>query len=145
MKAVAIAASVVLGMLAAPPARACRVNAPADERIARSGFDTVVLGTVEHADYTGERGSDWHPWKGTVRVERTLRGDTEARRLVIGRTGSTAACDDGVEPPKPGDAWIVYLRHENGAASVVLAYPFSIALSADPTLRGDAGLGSLGR
>ena len=128
------AAAALATAVAAAPGLACRYNAPPAVRIARDGFDAVVAGTVERAAYTGERGTDWRPWRGTVRVTRMLRGSTEARRLPIGRSGSTAACDDGVAPPKKGETWILYLRHQNGAASVVHAFPAEIARSADPAV-----------
>jgi hypothetical protein len=128
------AAAALATSLAASPALACRYNAPPAVRIARGGFDAVVAGTVEQASYIGERGPDWRPWRGTVRVTRLLRGSTGARRLPIGRTGSTAACDDGLAPPNRGETWILYLRHQNGSASIVHAFPVRIARSADPAL-----------
>ena len=128
------AAATLATFVATAPGLACRYNAPPAVRIDRGGFDAVVAGTVEQASYTGERRTDWRPWRGTVRVARVLRGSTAARRLRIGRTGSTAACDDGLAPPKPGETWILYLRHQNGSASVIHAYPTRIARTADPAV-----------
>ena len=121
--------------LAASPAHACRANLAPAQRISLAKAETVVLASVLSADYTGERGPDWRPWEGTVQVEQVLRGQTGAERFPVGRRGSSAACDDGIPPPRPGDLWVLYLGTFNGEESVLLAYPVSIARSADPTLR----------
>lgn len=120
--------------LAASPAHACRVNLDPAQRIGRAKAETVVIASVLNAAYTGETGPDWRPWEGTVQVERVLRGQTGAARFSVSRSGSSAACDDGIPPPRPGDLWVLYLGTSNGRESVRLAYPLSIARAADPTL-----------
>ena len=119
------------------PAFGCRINLPAETRIRTSNAETVVLASVLEAKYgeaaflTGER----YPWIGSVQVEQTLRGQTKMLHFQIGRTGSSAACDDGIPRPEVGDLWILYLATYKGEELVVQAYPSAIAISADPTLQ----------
>jgi hypothetical protein len=97
-------------------AQACRYLAMPGERIDRAfRSDTiaaVVLARVERAAYTGERGHDWHPWSGSARFVRLLSGKTIARRFELYRSGSSAACDDGVPVPKSGDLWVIYVKKQ---------------------------------
>ncbi len=130
-----IAPTVLMMIVLSAEVFACRYNAPASERIRRIPTNIIVLGEVENAAYEGERSHDWHPWRGVVAVKRVLVGQVEAQRFQIGRSGSTAACDDGIQPPKSGDFWIVYLADDNGVIRVAHSYPLSIALASDPRLR----------
>lgn len=134
MRLLVFTIAAVVGGLATSPAHACRVNLDAAERINLAKAETVVLVSVLRAAYTGVRGPDWRPWNGTVRLERVLRGQTVAKRFPIGRSGSTAACDDGIPPPRAGDRWVLYLGTSNGEETVRLAYPLAVAHSADPNL-----------
>ena len=128
-----IAAALVVG-LTSNSAEACVYNAPPSSRIARAGANTVVLVTVKQASYTGQRRPDYRPWKGTVQLKRVLRGATRTQRFSIERSGSSAACDDGIPPPAVGQIWVLYLGQREGSQVVLLSYPLAVARSADPNL-----------
>lgn len=97
----------------------------------------MAIARVLQAGYTGEAGPDWKPWTGTVRVERVVNGFTPLIGFTIGRSGSTAACDDGIGPPIPGDLWALYIGKRNGRTVLVNAYPLELAVGVDPKLSGD--------
>jgi hypothetical protein len=128
-----IVASLVVG-LTSHSADACSIYTAPDVRIARINAKTVVLVTVVQASYTGERTPDYRPWKGVAQLKRVLRGATSTRRFSIRRSGSTAACDDGISPPAVGETWILYLGQRDGSEVVLLSYPAAVARSADPDL-----------
>lgn len=132
-KAYLIAAALVVGF-ASNSADACSYNAPPSIRIAQAGAKTVVLVTVAQASYTGQRKPDYRPWKGAAQLKRVLRGTTKTKRFSIERSGSSAACDDGIPPPAVGQTWVLYLGQRNGSQVVLLSYPIAVARSADPDL-----------
>ena len=123
-------------LLSSSAAFACRRNMPIAERIAKSDAGTVVLAHVEQADYIAELQNDYHPWEGFVVVKHILKGRTDTKIFPIGRSGSSAACDDGIPAPKPGDAWVLYLKNDEQVANYgyELAYPLDVARDADPDL-----------
>jgi hypothetical protein len=120
-------------------AEACRRNMLIPERIARSGADTIVLAEVKGAAYLAGAAADteYRAWEGSIFLKRILKGQTAVRNFRIGRSGSTAACDDGIPAPKLGDAWVVYFKNgeqpspEHGFWN---SYPLEIARQADPRL-----------
>ena len=124
-----------LGVAAPTVASACRINQPPESRIKRT-FDTVVIATVVRADYTGETGPDLHPWEGSAQVIRVVAGAADAPQYLFGRSGSTAACDDGLPPPQPGETWVLYLNKANDRSglTVNLSYPLSLVRDLDPRL-----------
>ncbi len=122
-------------LLGTTSVKACIFNAPAPDRINRVRADTVVIGVVTKALYGKRSRFGERPWNGTVQLKRVVRGNTEAGRFVIGRTGSSSECDDGTKAPASGDLWVVYLRTEGGKDIVLLSYPLSVAREADPRLR----------
>lgn len=114
---------------------ACRVNPSPAARVNRD-FDAIVVARVVSAGYTGETGPDWRPWTGTTEFRRSISGVPVPRVMKIGRSGSSAACDDGVLPPPPGEDWVLYLDRHNGKLRVVQSYPLTMALRFDRRLRG---------
>ena len=138
MKAGGIRAGLILGcaaLLMSEAALACRVNRPPAARVNRD-FDAIVVAVVGSAGYTGEKGLDWHPWAGTTRFKRSIKGSPVPLTFEIGRTGSTAACDDGVDPPKAGEEWVIYLERRDGRLTVAQSYPLAMAIHFDARLRG---------
>ncbi len=134
MKALHFFLALGAAVAATSSANACIVNNPPAVRIDQSRADTVILATVLEASYTGERGPDYRPWRGHVQLKQVLRGSTSTRRFSIERSGSSAACDDGIAPPAIGDTWVLYLGRRNGKKAVLLSYPLEIVRAADPTL-----------
>jgi hypothetical protein len=63
-----------------------------------------------------------------------MSGRTDLSTFTFGRTGSTAACDVGITPPRPGDVWVLYLAERNGRTLVLHSYPIDVARAADPKL-----------
>lgn len=122
-------------MLAPGPSWACRAFFPPSERVLRP-FDAIVIGRVQAAAYTAPEALDWHPWSGVVSVEHSVLGKADARRYAIGRTGGSAACDDGQPPPEKGERWVLYLgRNPNtGALQVLQSYPLRLARQWDGRL-----------
>ena len=129
-----IAAATVVCGLVNSTVYACLYNAPPQTRIAETSVEAVVLASVLQASYTSQNKLDDRPWRGVVQVKRVLRGKTEMRRFPIGRSGSSATCDDGIRPPAIGAIWVLYLGKRNRNQVVLLSYPLSIARSADPSL-----------
>lgn len=127
-----IAAATVVCVLVNSTVYACIYNAPPQTRIGETSAEAVVLASVLEASYTDKL--DDRPWRGVVQVKRVLRGKTETRRFLIGRSGSSATCDDGIRPPAISAVWVLYLGKRNGNQVVLLSYPLSIARSADPSL-----------
>ena len=140
MRCPSLFAAAAIGGLLNAPANACSFNAPPDYRISRANAETVVLGSVVKAAYTGAHKRDLRPWTGVVKAKRVLRGATDTQSFSIGRSGSTAACDDGIPPPAIGATWVLYIGKRHGKEVVLLAYPLSVASTADPSLTiGDEG------
>ena len=129
-----IAAATVVCVLVNSTVYACIYNAPPQTRIGETSAEAVVLASVLEASYTDQNKLDDRPWRGVVQVKRVLRGKTETRRFPIGRSGSSATCDDGIRPPAISAIWVLYLGKRNGNQVVLLSYPLSIARSADPSL-----------
>ena len=129
-----IAAAIVVCGLVNLTVYACLYNAPPQTRIGETSAEAVVLASVLQASYTDQNKLDDRPWRGVVQVKRVLRGKTETRRFPIGRSGSSATCDDGIRPPAISAIWVLYLGKRNGNQVVLLSYPLSIARSADPSL-----------
>ena len=127
-----IAAATVVCVLVNSTVYAYIYNAPPQTRIGETSAEAVVLASVLEASYTDKL--DDRPWRGVVQVKRVLRGKTETRRFPIGRSGSSATCDDGIRPPAISAIWVLYLGKRNGNQVVLLSYPLSIARSADPSL-----------
>ena len=127
-----IAAATLVCGLVNSTVYACIYNAPPQTRIGETSAEAVVLASVLEASYTDKL--DDRPWRGVVQVKLVLRGKTETRRFLIGRSGSSATCDDGIRPPAISAVWVLYLGKRNGNQVVLLSYPLSIARSADPSL-----------
>lgn len=130
---------VMLCATAAAPASACRYNAPAATRIGalqRSGYlGGVVVVRVLEAGYTAPARRDYHPWEARAEAVRVLRGPAGGGRFRFGRSGSSAACDDGLRPPARGELWVVYLaRHDADGTAVSLSYPLALVRRIDPVL-----------
>lgn len=127
-----------LGLAAPTVASACRVNQPPEARIA-GAFDAVVVARVTRAGYTAAAQRDWHPWQGEASVARVVKGAVGAPAYSFGRTGSTAACDDGQPPPAVGETWVLYLRKTPDGAGLQVkeSYPLAIVRDLDPRLAGD--------
>lgn len=124
---------------AAAPALACRVNLPASQRIAglhRSGhLRGVVLVRVLAAGYTAPARHDYHPWEARADVVRVLSGPRLAGPLRFRRSGSSAACDDGLAPPARGELWVLYMAdYGAGETGVNLSYPLALVRQADPVM-----------
>lgn len=142
MTRMALVTFAVLTILSSTATFACFYNAPISVRIARINADQIDLATVVQASYSSYwlyrywpfRMKDWNSWHGSVVVDRHLLGRTKVKQIRIGRTGSTAACDDGIAAPKKGDLWVIYTRV--GEPSVRLAYPLEVARKADAKLDG---------
>ena len=134
MKALHLLIALGVAVAATVPANACVVNNPPGVRIGQVRADTVILATVREATYTGQRKPDYRPWRGHVQLKKVLRGSTSTQRFSIARSGSSAACDDGITPPARGDIWVIYLGRRDGKQIVLLSYPLAIARAADPTL-----------
>lgn len=134
MKKRFVAFTVVATLLVSQASHACRANLSAASRIQLASASIVVLAEVEQAAYEGTRQDDWYPWKGRAVAKQVLRGETSVQHFEFGRTGSTAACDDGLSPPAPRAVWVLYLKEQDGKPQVLLAYPLAIARDADPTL-----------
>lgn len=130
----------VLTVLAASPAIACRD--PTDttaEDIKGNGHDAVVLARVETVTRVTPpyEGYGWNFWDGTVKVQRTLRGKTKARKLAIASRFGPGSCPPSYQLPQPGDYWVLYLKHSGklSAPEKVGAYPLSAVRWADPSLK----------
>jgi hypothetical protein len=134
MKKRLAATALIAALLGWEPTYACRANWPAEHRIRTLGSTIVVLAEVEQVAYFGARSADWHQWRGVAIAKRMLAGETSIQRFDIGRSGSTAACDDGIGPPRPGALWVLYLGEQDGKSAVMQAYPLPIARDADPNL-----------
>lgn len=124
---------------------ACSYNMPPEARI-RDKFDAVVIATVIKAGYTAKQESDYHPWSATARVSSQVAKALGSTTFEFGRSGSTSACEDGQDPPKNGESWVLYLRRHEGRLLPYESYPLSWARVADerfhPTLPDEAPVGA---
>lgn len=73
---------ILVGAFAPTVTEACRVNQPAEMRIARA-YDGVVIGVVE------EPRSEGLGWNATLRVTEIVEGRSPANRYWIGRSGDS--------------------------------------------------------
>jgi hypothetical protein len=152
-----------LALSAVPTALSCTARLqPPPKRIAagyQEGYGAVVVLTVTDVDVIEE---PWltNGWQAVGKPERVVSGSTDVSTFEFGRYGGT--CNDSIQPPKPGERWIVYLRNATeqrkaedfaerlrdqhlselsehmvfpGVSSrVALSYPLDIAREADPLL-----------
>lgn len=124
-----------MGCLAPTAAEACRVNLPPHVRIARD-FDGVVVGVVENPRLNNRASRERPGWDAVVRVTRVVEGQARLGRYRIGRTGDSAACDDGQPMPAAGELWVVYLRDLPGdRTDSAISYPLTFSRQADPRFR----------
>lgn len=131
MKRFGIGLVALLGLLTPISAEACRVFIPPEARLINE-FTAVAIGTVEAARYTSDPQPDWHSWEAMVRLSEIVEGAPAEPVYRIGRTGSSAACDDGQPLPRDGDTWVVYLReHPAGGLYARESYPLTLAREID--------------
>lgn len=138
MRPTILAASLTM-LLVSAPADACRVNRPPAQRLfdgRKSGAITAVaLVTISKAAYTHEPVSDAHPWAAWASVEQVVQGAYPSKTVRFERGWGSAACDDGLPPPKAGERWVVYFwKRAEGDLAVWQAYPLAVAKAADPML-----------
>ena len=124
---------------AAAPALACRAIIPASSRIdylhRERHLRGVLLVRVVEAGYTAPARLDYHPWTARSALVRVLSGPRRTGPLAFGRSGSSAACDDGLPPPRPGALWVLYLTGDGpGGPTVNISLPLDQARAADPRL-----------
>ena len=116
----------------AGPAVACRYNAPAEERVRRD-YDAVVVATVTASTYgVWHRGAERPSWQATGRSERLVKGAAPSGDYAFGRSGASAACDDGQPAPRVGERWVLYLQAVEGRVHVTQSYPLTLAETIDP-------------
>jgi hypothetical protein len=134
MKWLFFAGAATVFLIGATPAAACRMYREPSQRVS-GDFDAIALGVVTRAE--PRPGAERPGWTATVRVSRSIEGRTDATSYEIGRTGSSAACDDGQAIGKPGEVWVLYLsRHPQlGRMSVAHSYPLNVARLIDPRFR----------
>ena len=119
----------------ASSAQACRVNQPPEARMSQT-YDAVVIGTVvsaqqRDADAPGES----RAWEAVVEVASTIEGTADASSYQIGRTGDSAACDDGQPIARVGETWVLYLRrHASNGMVAGYSYPYQQARELDRRL-----------
>lgn len=133
---IAAALTVLFSTIASSGASACRGPIDYAHLIKNITSKSVLLVDVVHAAYdrSGYGSISNHPWSGVVAVNRVMAGQSPVHHYEISRTGSSAACDDGVSVPRPGDKWVVYLgKSDDGRIGVFLTLPLARALSFDPT------------
>lgn len=136
-----LASALILSAMlaAATPALACRARVSAAWRIDylhRGGHVRgVLLVRVTEAGYTAPAQYDYHPWEARSALVRVVHGPRRTGPLLFGRSGSSAACDDGLPPPRPGALWVLYLTGDGpGGPSVNISLPLDQARQADPRL-----------
>jgi hypothetical protein len=135
-----IAAAAAALVAAAGPAGACRVQRSPEQRLASAYklglISGVALVRITRSDYIRPRLGKARPWEADGDVERLLGGSYLGRSVSFRRGSGSAACDDGLPPPRRGELWVVYIG--KGATTdrpVRHSYPLGIALAADPRLR----------
>ena len=143
MKFVAKLACGMLAFSAATgSANACTMLRSIDARISdgyeQADFTSVLVAKVTDAERAGQRG-----WKGTAialgdLTDIPIHPDLDDSQFpeknksyTIGRTGESAACDDGVPKPKANDIWVMYMFND----TVRQAYPMLTAYDNDPRLQ----------
>ena len=130
-------------------AQACSFNKPIFMRIAdgyKTGqYTSILVARITEAQSIGEKGNDWNAWKAraapfsdlsNIPVHPDVDDNLLARKgksYGFSRTGSTAACDDGVGKPSTGDMWILYMHNDQ----VARAYPMLVAYRNDPKLQSE--------
>lgn len=127
--------AVVLALAGGGQALACRVgHRPLDP--ANRPYDAIVLVTVRSAAY-GEQLGERPSWKATGRLRQTVLGDPGSATFEFGRTGSSAACDDGLPIPALGEVWVLYMsRHpQSGTLFVNRSAPLRLIGPVDPRLK----------
>ncbi len=73
-------------------------------------------------------------WSAKAELIKTLSGNGNLTEAQIGRTGSSAACDDGIPIPQIGEVWVLYLEATDNKIDATLTYPIGIAKQIDPAL-----------
>lgn len=126
-------------LTAAAPASACRAIIPAATRIDylhRGGHVRgVLLVRVTEAGYTAPAQRDYHPWIARTAVVRVLMGPRRASAFSFGRSGSSAACDDGLPPPARGALWVLWLTGDGPGGPIInMSLPLDQAQQADPRI-----------
>ncbi len=147
-----IGAALAISMAFGGTAQACAVLLPPevliDQGYENNRYTSVILAQVIEAGYTEKASKDWHPWaaKATpltdlsdvpVAVDMPAGEVDKTRVYSFGRTGSTAACDDGLPSPSKGDIWILYMNNDK----IANAYPLEMAYRIDTRLRSEWMIG----
>lgn len=134
MKWLCLVGAAAAFLINATPAAACRLYREPFQRVS-DDFDAIALGVVTRAE--ARPGGERPGWTATVRVRRSIEGRADAPSYEIGRTGSSAACDDGQAIAKPGEVWVLYLFRDAQSDRMLVAhsYPLSVARRIDPRFR----------
>lgn len=133
--ALVVIAALLLGWSTPGAAGACTINRPAILRLQQPA-DAIAIGRVSGAHYTRRHAVERRPWVAQVKVERVLLGRVKGKTHPIGRSGSSAACDDGAPLPPNGELWVLYFRKHptTGQLYQSYAYPLWLAVKSDPRL-----------
>lgn len=126
------ALSVGLGLCIVGSAEACRVYQTPQTRVAHA-YDAIVLAKIESAQYVDGLGDRQRPWRAVARPTSAVEGHVKQSVFEIGRTGQSAACDDGQSIAEIGETWVLYLqRRAEGGYTASASYPLSFARGIDP-------------
>ena len=129
-----ILALAVLG--SATSVEACRFNRPPHDRV-RGSFDAVVLGRVIRSNFVDGDLYEGRGWSATVTVTASVENRADAASYEIGRTGDSAACDDGQGIARLNETWVLYLWRNptTGQMLVSQSYPLTVARRIDRRFR----------
>ncbi len=130
--------SALLALGAASAAQACRARQLPEERI-QQPFDAIIIARIETAIPVEGLGADpgRTAWSATARRTAGIKGILGQSLFEIGRTGQSAACDDGQPIAKVGELWALYLqRRPDGSFFASESYPLDWARRVDLRLNG---------
>lgn len=136
MPAASLFAASALALGLCGTAQACRINQPPELRVTHA-YAAVVLARIESAAHDDRFSGDrQRAWKATARRTGAIEGQPVTQEVFeIGRTGQSAACDDGQPIARVGETWALYLhRDSQGGFTASASYPLDLARRIDPRL-----------
>ena len=112
-------------------ASACRAYRPPQARV-NGSFDAVVFATITESAFVKGYTGEGPAWQASAKITHTFSGKPDVMTFTFGRTGSSAACDDGQPIALVGETWVLYLwKPENDTWMVADSYPLSLARKID--------------
>ncbi|GAA4708703.1 hypothetical protein GCM10023325_00090 [Sphingomonas lutea] len=135
---------VALAVAGAAPASACIIPPPPASAMLNISWDAVVVGVVEHAEYTTPEASSLpaadRPWQGTATALLSVEGSIPSNKIQFGDKGDAEIvplCGEWprYEAPRRGEQWVFYYRRRGSALELGMFRPLGYAVQHDRRFR----------